>query len=80
MLINIEEGQIYQSPNGVKILITNSTPVTEEIIGEKITGLYCYITPFGYTSRIADCVVVGLKKIAEYKTWREAANSKEFTI
>lgn len=76
----IKEGQIYQRPNGVKILITNSIPVSEKILDTKVEGMYCYITQFGYTSRIADCVVVGLKKVAEYKTWREAANSKEFTI
>lgn len=74
----IKEGQIYQRPNGIKILITNSIPVSEEILDTKVEGMYCYITQFGYTSRIADCVLVGLKLIAKYPTWREAVNSKEF--
>ena len=77
-MIKIKEGQIYQRPNGVKLLITSSTPVSEKILNEKVEGFYCYITPIGYTSRIADCVVIGFKLVAEYKTWREAATSKDF--
>lgn len=52
-MVEINEGQIYQRPNGAKLLITNSTPVREKILNEKVEGLYCYITPFGYTSHIA---------------------------
>lgn len=77
-MVEINEGQIYQRPNGVKLLITSSTPVREKILNEKVEGLYCYITPFGYTSHIADSVLIGLKLIAEYPTWQEAVNSKEF--
>ena len=79
-MVEIKEGQIYQRPNGVKLLITSSTPVRETILDEKVEGLYCYITPFGYTSRCADSILTGLKLIAEYQTWREAVNSREFML
>lgn len=78
----IKEGQIYQRLNGVKILITQSEPVKHNVwvegVNEEIDNLYCYITPFGYTSSCADCVINGLKLIAEYPTWRDAVNSKDF--
>lgn len=64
----IETGQIYQRPNGVTLLITLQNKSDE----------FCYITPTGYAGRINECVVVGLKFIAQYPTWQEAINSKDF--
>lgn len=78
----IREGQIYKRPNGVIICITQSEPKKEELIvreqKEIISGMYCYVTSKGFTGTIADCVIVGLKLIAQYPTWREAVISKEF--
>lgn len=76
------EGQIYKRPNGVILLVTNTTPRKEEIVvrdqKEVLEGMYSYITSTGYTSTIADNVLYGLDLIAEYPTWQEAVNSKEF--
>lgn len=76
------EGQIYKRPNGVILLITDTTPRKEEIVvrGQKeiLEDMYNYITSTGYTSTIADNVLYGLELIAEYPTWQEAVNSKEF--
>lgn len=78
----IREGQIYKRPNGIILLITETCPRTEEVdvIEQKeiLTCMYSYITSKGYTSTIADCVLTGLEFVAEYPTWREAVNSKEF--
>lgn len=78
----IRAGQIYKRPNGVILLITETDPRTEEIVvreqKETLTGMYSYITPKGYISSIAECVLDGLEFIAEYPTWQEAVNSKEF--
>lgn len=78
----IRAGQIYKRPNGVILLITETDPRTEEIVvreqKEILTGMYSYISSKGYTSTIADCVLTGLKFIAEYPTWQEAVNSPEF--
>lgn len=77
-MTEINEGQIYERKNGQKILITCSTPSRQKIIGIELEGFYSYITPTGYTNQIADCVIAGLKLVAEYKTWREAVISKDF--
>lgn len=78
----IKAGQIYKRPNGVILLITETDPRKEEVVvreqKEILTGMYSYITTKGYTSTIAECVLNGLKFIAEYPTWQEAVNSKEF--
>ena len=78
----IRAGQIYKRLNGVILLITETAPRTEEVVvreqKEILTGMYSYITTTGYTSTIAECVLNGLKFIAEYPTWQEAVNSKEF--
>lgn len=76
----IKAGQIYQRSSGVILLITESEPRTESIdlLHTKINDMYSYITSSGRTGSIHKSIFSCLTLIAEYATWQEAANSKEF--
>lgn len=43
-----------------------------------VSDLYSYISKNGKTGSIHKSVIEGLNLIAEYPTWQEAVNSKEF--
>ncbi len=76
----IKAGQIYQRTNGQILLITQSTPRSQSIdlLHTEITDLYSYITKSGFTGSIHKNIFDGLTLIAEYPTWQEAVNSREF--
>lgn len=73
-------GYIYKRGNGEILLITCDYPAVKSIdnLNFATTDCYYYITKFGKTGQIALCVLDGLELIAEYPTWQEAVNSKEF--
>ncbi len=76
----IKEGQIYKRDSGEVLLITQSEPRVDSIdhLHMTVTDLYSYISKTGKTGSIHQSVILGLNLIAEYPTWREAVNSKEF--
>jgi hypothetical protein len=67
----IKPGQIYKSPNGYKVLIT--------LVDFKDI---CSISNDGSCSvwdiKIGKIIEEGAILVAEYPTWQEAVNSKEF--
>lgn len=76
----IKEGQIYKRDSGEILLITQSEPRVKSIdqLHMTVGNLYSYISKHGKTGSIHKSVIEGLNLIAEYPTWREAVNSKEF--
>lgn len=76
----IKAGQIYKRANGQVLLITEDVPRHQsvDLLHTTITDLYSYITKSGFTGSIHKSIFAGLTLIAEYPTWQEAVNSKEF--
>lgn len=76
----IKEGQIYKRNSGEILLITQSEPRIDSIdnLHMTVSDLYSYISKLGKTGAIHKSVIEGLNLIAEYPTWQEAVNSKEF--
>ncbi len=78
--MTIKEGQIYKRNSGEILLITQSYPRIDSVdnLHSTITDLYSYISKMGKTGSIHKSVIAGLTLLAEYPTWQEAVNSKEF--
>jgi hypothetical protein len=76
----IKAGQIYKRNSGEILLITQSEPRIDSIdhLHMIVSDLYSYISKNGKTGSIHKSVIEGLNLIAEYPTWQEAVNSKEF--
>lgn len=76
----IKEGQIYKRSLGEILLITQSEPRIDSIdnLNMTVSDLYSYISKLGKTGSIHKSVIEGLNLIAEYPTWQQAVNSKEF--
>lgn len=69
----IKIGQIYEELSGIKWLITRIDPTLDGVIVQIISDKGCvkygyYVAAFFEERRL----------IAEYPTWQEAVNSKEF--
>lgn len=69
----IKVGQIYETPEGNRWCV-----IREDDFGSPYAYVYL-ILPNGYVERLwKKTVKEELKLIAEYPTWQEAVNSKEF--
>ena len=73
MKIQPKEGQIFEHYHaGKRIVICVTGQQTRR------TRAYCVIKPDGCTSTRLAGLFENYRLIAEYPTWREAVNSKEF--
>lgn len=73
MIFQPKEGQIFEHYHaGQRIVICVTGQQTRK------TGAYCVIKPDGCTSNRLAGMFENYRLIAEYPTWREAVNSKEF--
>lgn len=69
----IKVGQIYELPETKSRVVVIRAPETKSPL-----DWVCFIFDNGYTERLWQKTVKELKLIAEYPTWQEAVNSKEF--
>ena len=68
----IKVGQVWQTSNDYKVVVTS----TKE---EDYVGQICIIYMDGYTTdSCEENTFTFCKLLAEYPTWQEAVNSKEF--
>lgn len=73
----IKIGQIYKTKFLKYILaVTYIKPLTEKQVNP-VDAIYC-ISPYGDHQIMDRCVLEEGTLIAEYPTWQEAVNSKEF--
>ena len=70
----IKVGQIYQLPISKTPVIVTRIVTRKD---KKYDDIYL-LNVDGLQERLWKCVVEGMDLIAEYSTWQEAVNSKEF--
>lgn len=69
----IKVGQIYKLPETEGLVVVIRVDETQSLFG----WVY-FIFSNGYVERLWKKTVKELKLVAEYPTWQEAVNSKEF--
>ena len=80
MITMIKAGQIYKTTTDEIIVITQSEPQEKylNILNIPISDFYSYINAKGEIGTICELELLKSVLIAEYPTWQESVNSKEF--